>query len=452
MLGNNVTVCSKLRPVPLLYNLLFPVFFLLSAPYYFWKMWRRGGWQRGFNERFGRIGPAKLEPLTGAQVLWLHAVSVGEVNVSLQLIATLRPRLAGWKFLISTTTSTGMGELEKKLPADVARIYYPVDFPWSVRRALDAIRPAAIILVEAEFWPNFLWQARARGLPVCLANARVSDKSFRGYRRGALLFRELFGNFTAVGAQNDADAARLRELGCRPDAIHVTGNAKFDAAAPTGGATLEVPALLRPLGVPDDAQLLVAGSTHAGEEVLLAQMFLRLRQRFPKLFLVLVPRHFERTAAVIEQLRPTGLRHVLRTELADGKTCAPGTVDCLLVNTTGELRHFYHHATVVFVGKSLTATGGQNPIEPGALGKAMLFGPHMENFRPIAAEFVTSDAAVQVPDPPALEAALATLLADPARREQLGANALRVVQRNQGAAERTAEMIARRLQPVAPVA
>ena len=203
-----------------------------------------------------------------------------------------------------------------------------------------------------------------------------------------------------------------------------------------------MPALLRQAGVPDDALLLVAGSTHAGEEVLLAQMFRRLRQQFPRLFLVLVPRHFERTRALVEELRPTGLRLALRTELTDGKTFSTGTVDCLLVNTTGELRHFYRHATVVFVGKSLTATGGQNPIEPGALGKAMVFGPHMENFRPIAAEFVTSDAAVQVPDAAALESALGTLLADAARREQLGVNALRVVQRNQGAVERTAEMIA----------
>ncbi|MEQ2006043.1 MAG: 3-deoxy-D-manno-octulosonic acid transferase [Limisphaerales bacterium] len=429
----------------LFYNLLFPVFFLLSAPYYFWKMWRRGGWQRGFGERFGRIEAGKLQALAGAKVLWLHAVSVGEVNVSLQLIAALRPRLTGWKFIVSTTTSTGMGELEKKLPADVQRLYYPVDFPWAVRRALDSVHPAAVVLVEAEFWPNFLWQVSERGLPIFLANARVSDKSFRGYRRAAVLFQELFGNFTTVGAQNDADAARLRELGCRAAALHVTGNAKFDAAAPSGGASLDVPALLRQLSVPDDAHILVAGSTHAGEELLLAQMFLRLRERFPKLFLVLVPRHFERTKAVVEELRPTSLRLALRTELTDGKTLPPGTVDCLLVNTTGELRHFYRHATVVFVGKSLTATGGQNPIEPGALGKAMLFGPHMENFRPIAAEFVANDAALQVPAAAALEAAFAILLSDPARREQLGANALRVVQRNQGASERTAEMIAGKL-------
>ncbi len=429
----------------LLYNLLFPVCFLLGAPYYFWKLWRRGHWRSGFGERFGRIEPAKLQPLAGARVLWLHAVSVGEVGVCAQLVASLRPQLPGWQFVVTTTTTTGMGEAQKKLPPDVTRLYYPVDFPWSVRRTLRALRPAAIVLVEAELWPNLLWQAEALSLPVFLANARISDKSFPRYRAAGFLFRDRFRAFTGVGAQNQPDADRLAQLGCRPEAVLVTGNVKFDAVRPPDPAKLNIPALLRQLGVPDDAQLLVAGSTHDGEEALLAQMVLRLRTRFPKLFLVLVPRHFERTKAVVEALRATGIRFALRTELAEGKAFPPGSVDCLLVNTTGELMGFYTQATVAFVGKSLTAKGGQNPIEPGALGKAMVFGPHMENFRPIAADFVTSDAALQVPDAPALEAALATLLADPARREQLGANALRVVHRNQGAAARTAEMIAARL-------
>lgn len=429
----------------LLYNVLFAVFFGLSALYYFWKMWRRGGWRRGFGERFGDIAPEKLQPLANAKVLWLHAVSVGEVGVCAQLVATLRPQLPGWKFLVTTTTTTGMGEAEKRLPADVARLYYPVDFPWVVRRVLRAVRPAGVVLVEAELWPNFLWQTRALGLPVFLANARISDRSFPRYRRAGFLFRELFAAFAGVGAQNEPDATRLRALGCRPEAVAVTGNLKFDAVRPPDPAGLNAPALLRQLGVPDDAPVLVAGSTHDGEERLLAAMLPRLRARCPGLFLVLVPRHFERTKAVVEDLRSLGVRFALRTELAEGRTFAPGAVDCLLVNTTGELMSFYTRATVVFVGKSLTATGGQNPIEPGALGKPMLFGPHMENFRPIAADFVANDAAVRVPDAAALESALAALLADEARRVQLGANALRVVQRNQGASARTAEMIVRQL-------
>ncbi len=429
----------------LLYNVLFAVFFALSAPYYFWKMWRRGGWRRGFGERFGRIAPEKLQPLAGAKVLWLHAVSVGEVGVCAQLVATLRPQLPGWRFLVTTTTTTGMGEAEKKLPADVARLYYPVDFPWVVRRALRAVRPAAVVLVEAELWPNFLWQAQALGLPLFLANARISDRSFPRYQRAGFLFRGLFGAFAGVGAQNDPDAARLRALGCQPAAVTVTGNVKFDAVRPPDPARCNAPALLRQLGVPEDAPVLVAGSTHDGEERLLAAMLARLRNRCPGLFLVLVPRHFERTKAVVEELRAVGIRFALRTDLAEGKTFTPGAVDCLLVNTTGELMSFYTRATVVFVGKSLTATGGQNPIEPGALGKPMIFGPHMENFRPIAADFVANDAAVQVPDEAALEATLIALLTDEARRARLGANARRVVERNQGAAARTATLIVQHL-------
>jgi 3-deoxy-D-manno-octulosonic-acid transferase len=237
-------------------------------------------------------------------------------------------------------------------------------------------------------------------------------------------------------------------LGCRAPAVTVTGNLKFDAVRPPDPAKHNPAALLRQLGVPEDALVLVAGSTHDGEEALLAALCLRLRARFPQLFLVLVPRHFERTKGVCEDLRKAGCRLVLRTELADGKAHAPGSVDCLVVNTTGELMSFYTRATVAFVGKSLTARGGQNPIEPGALGKPMLFGPHMENFRPIAADFVAHDAAVQVADASALETALAALLADPTRRAQLGANALTVVRRNQGASARTAEMIARGLRGV----
>jgi len=428
-----------------LYQVFFAVFFALSAPYYFWKMWRRGGWRRGFGERFGAIAPEKLRPLADANVLWLHAVSVGEVGVCAQLVATLRPQLPGWKFLVSTTTTTGMGEAEKRLPADVARIYYPVDFPWVVRRVLRAVRPAAVVLVEAELWPNFLWQTQALGLPVFLANARISDRSFPRYRRAGFLFRGMFAAFAGVGAQNGPDAARLRALGCRAEAVSVTGNLKFDAVRPPDPAKHSPAELLRQLGVPDDAPVLVAGSTHDGEEHLLAAMLPRLRARCPSLFLVLVPRHFERTKAVTEELRALGVRFALRTELAEGKPFAPGSVECLLVNTTGELMSFYTRATVVFVGKSLTATGGQNPIEPGALGKPMVFGPHMENFRPIAADFVVSGGAMQVPDAAALESALADLLADEPRRAQLGSNALQVVRRNQGASARTAEMIVRHL-------
>ena len=428
-----------------LYNILFVFFFLLSAPYYFLKMWRRGNWQAGFAQRFGRHDGRLKQALTNRDVLWLHAVSVGEVNLCTQLIAALESRLPNLKFVVSTTTSTGMGELRKKLPPHIEKVYYPVDLRRFVHRAIATIHPVAIVLVEAEIWPNFLWRARDLGIPVFLANARVSARSFRGYLRCGFLFRELFGEFAGVGAQNEEDAQRLREIGCRPGAVQVVGNLKFDAAKLDVRRLLDVPALLRQLGVAEDARLLVAGSTHAGEEAILAEQFLRLKKKFPDLFLVLVPRHMERGKAVGDELRARGVKFVFRNELTATSQFAPGECECLLVNTTGELRYFYEHATLIFVGKSLTAEGGQNPIEPGALGKPMVFGPHMENFLPIASAFVVRQGAVQVRDAAELERIVGELLGDEARRAALGHNALKVVQENQGALERTVDMIVKLL-------
>lgn len=424
-----------------LYNILFTVGFGLSAPFYFLKLWRRGNWRAGFRERFGHYGSPTKHSVTNRHVLWLHAVSVGEVNLSAQLIKALEPRLPNIKFVVSTTTSTGLAELHKRLPRHIEKIYYPIDFRRCVARALASIHPDAVVLVEAEVWPNFMWKLRDRGTPVFLVNARLSERSYRGYRRLGFLFRPLFGSFAGVGAQNEADAARLVELGCRPANVRVVGSLKFDAARLDERRLLDVPALLRQVGIDPQAPLLVGGSTHAGEEALLAELCARLRARCPGLVLILVPRHFERGREVGRELEARKVRFMYRREITASTQLPPGGLDCLLVNTTGELRYFYEHATVIFVGKSLTAEGGQNPIEPGALGKAMVFGPNMQNFKAIAESFVTNDAAVQVRDAAELESAIARLLADPARREQLGRNALKVVRQNTGALERTVDMI-----------
>ncbi len=427
------------------YNILFTIFFVLSAPYYFMRMRRRGNWQKGFSERFGRYSTKFKQAITNRHTLWIHAVSVGEVNVCTQLIRALEPRAPNLKIVVSTTTTTGMGELHRKLPTHVSKIYYPIDRRVWVARALNTIRPEAIVLVEAEIWPNFLWRAHDHGWPVFLVNARLSDRSYRGYKRFGFLFRPLFGLLAGVGAQNEADAAKLRELGCRPEAIHIVGSLKFDAAKLDERRLLNVPALLRQLAVPRGAPILIGGSTHAGEEAVLAEIFLRLRARFPDLFLVLVPRHFERSQEVGRELDARGVDFVFRSEIMSHSKFAPGETDCLLVNTTGELKYFYEYATVIFVGKSLTAQGGQNPIEPGALGKPVVFGPNMQNFEEIARGFVAKDGAVQVRDAAELEKALADLLANEPRRAELGRNALKVVHDNLGAIDRTVDMIVRRL-------
>jgi 3-deoxy-D-manno-octulosonic-acid transferase len=424
-----------------LYNIVFMIGFVLSSPYYFMRMWRRGNWQAGFRERFGRYTAGLKQVLTNRHVLWIHAVSVGEVNLCTQLIRALEPQVPNLKIVVSTTTTTGMAELRSRLPTHISKIYYPIDRRKFVSRALAVIHPIAIVLIEAEIWPNFIWRARGLGIPLFLANARLSDRSYRGYKRFGFLFRPLFAAFAGVGAQNETDAARLREVGCRPEAIQIVGNLKFDAAKLNERYTLDVPTLLRQIGVPPDAPILIGGSTHAGEEVLLAQLAQKLRARFPKLFLVLVPRHFERAREVGRQLEACNVKFIYRNDIISSTQLREGELDCLLVNTTGELRFFYQEATVVFVGKSLTAVGGQNPIEPGALGKAMVLGPNMQNFADITRSFVAGNGAIQVRDAAELEGAIAGLLADENRRAELGRNAQRVVQENLGALDRTVAMI-----------
>lgn len=429
-----------------IYNILFILGFCLAAPFYFLKMWRRGNWKSGFEQRFAIYNGNLKQALTNRHVIWIHAVSVGEVNICIELIRVLEQRLPNVKIVVSTTTSTGMGELQKKLPPHIEKIYYPIDRRKFVRRALGTIHPEAIILVEAEIWPNFLWHAFDLKIPVFLVNARLSEKSYRGYRRFGFLFRNIFSRFSGVGCQNETDAARLKDIGFRPEVIRVVGNLKFDAARLDTHRRLDVRHLLDQAGVPKDALILLGGSTHAGEEQILAEIYRNLKRTHPNLFLVVVPRHFERSKEVAGQIESVGLKCLYRTELAVDTQLQPGSVDCLLVNTTGELRFFYEHADVIFVGKSLTAEGGQNPIEPGALGKAMIFGPNMQNFIPIANAFLQRDGAVQVKNRQELEQMIADLLNNPSRRKELGANALNVVQENRGAMERTVDLISSKLE------
>lgn len=423
------------------YNILFVLFFWLSAPYYFWKLWRRGNWRTGFGQRFARYTSEFKESLAQRPVIWLHAVSVGEVGVCCQLLRALAPRLSDYQILVSTTTTTGMAELQRLLPPHVLRMYYPADFAGSVRRALRAVQPRAVILVETELWPNFLCHAVAAGCPLFLVNARFSKTSLRNYRLAGFFLRPIFAKFQAVGCQQGDDLQRVIELGFRLDAVHVTGNLKFDAAQPAPRAALDVPALLRQIGVGEKALLLVAGSTHAGEEAILGDILLRLRPRFPNLFLILVPRHFERTREVVRELETRGVKFICRSEIPAEGRVVPGPFECLLVNTTGELKFFYEHATVVFIGKSLTAEGGQNPIEPAAVGRPVIFGPNMQNFTSVVRAFLAGGAVLQVQDAAELEHTLADLLADERRRGDLGARAREVVRQNLGATERTVQLI-----------
>lgn len=430
-----------------IYNILFSIFFVLSSPYYFYRMARRGNWGPGFWERFGSYDANLKQALTNRHILWVHAVSVGEVNLLVHFIGALEKRAPNLKFVVSTTTTTGMGILRRRLEPHISKIYYPIDRRGIVTRALCTINPDAVVLFETEIWPNFIWTAQKRGVPLFLVNARLSDRSFRGYKRFGFLFRQLFAAFEGIAAQNQVAAERFRAVGAAPDRIRMTGNLKYDAAAAanSGGMGLDVSGLLKQVGVNGDTPILIGGSTHDGEEVILADIVGRLRAQFPKLFLILVPRHFERSNDVARKLRERGVKVFFRSAIRPDTRLGREEIDCLLVDTTGELQFFYEHATVVFMGKSLTAEGGQNLIEPGAFGKAIVFGPNMQNFADIARQFVEKSGAVQVRDATGLEKVLGELFEDQYQRAELGRNALLVISENVGAMERTVEMVLEKL-------
>ena len=308
--------------------------------------------------------------------------------------------------------------------------------------ALVTIRPKAVILVEAEIWPNFLWGIQARNIPHFLVNTRISKKSYKSYRRFGFIFRSLFGGFTGVGAQSDDDAKKLFELGCDEKVVQVFGSCKFDDIEIKREYRINISSLLRGLGVQDQAPIIVAGSTHNGEEEILARLFKRLQKKYPDIFLILVPRHQERGKEVGEVLAKQSVNFLFRNQISDG--IAPMefvNLECLLVNTTGELRYFYEKATLVFVGKSLTAKGGQSPVEPAALAKPIIFGPHMGNFEEITAKFLSNEAAIQVADEFELEKAFELLIKDQSKRDSLGKAAQKVVRENEGAIEQTVSMI-----------
>ena len=421
--------------IRLLYNLLFCAFFVITAPFYFWKMWRRGAWRTGFGQRFGFYDALTRQRLSARRNIWLHAVSVGEVNLSVPLLRRLQEEWPDHQFVVSTTTATGMAELRKKVP-EVTAIYYPIDFGFAVRRALSVINPGFVVLIEAEIWPNFLWQAADRGIPVALANARLSQRSFRGYRRVQCLFRRLFESLAAIGAQSEPDAERWIQLGCHPDRVSITGNLKFDAIVTAAPGRVDARGLLARLEVKPESKIIVAGSTHPGEAAIIGEAFQNLKREIGNVFLIVVPRHMERSAAAETELIRAGCvvaRRSRSDELAPGK-------DCLLVDSTGELLDFYAVADVVFVGKSLRVGGGQNPLEAVGLEKPVIFGPQMGNFRDIVEILLQEGAARRITESDVLSE-LKLILTQAEVVSALIGGGRGVLKKNRGTLEKTVRML-----------
>ena len=421
-----------------LYRLLFFPVMLIASPYYLRRMLRRGGYGENFGQRFGAV-PSLPAKRSGAKRIWLQAVSVGEVLAVGPLIETLAS-MSDAEVYLTTTTSTGYRLARERYTARCVAIgYFPVDgWPFSAR-AWRRVRPDLVILAEGERWPEHIRQASSRGVPVVCINARMSDRGYRRMRRAPGLMRSLFGGVTLWLAGSDQDAERLRNLGFPPGRVRTTGNLKLDITIPAM-ADAEKTALRRDLGLAEGPTLL-GSSTWPGEEEAVVRAWRACQAAGSAPALILVPRHAERRAEVRAVLDSLGVRSHFRSTGP-----ASAQVDVAVGDTTGELRKLTQLADVVFVGKSLPPHHeGQTPVEAAALGKPILFGPEMSNFREIARDLVRRGAARIVRTPEELASASRELLADPAKRAAM-ADAARAWQHgNQGALSRTVAELRREL-------
>ena len=422
-----------------IYNLLFPFALLIMLPGLAMRIARRGNYRRKFLQRFGFYDAEVKARLTAGGRTWIHSISVGETFLALKLARKMKELDPTLKIVLSVTTSTGFALAEKSATDWLEVIYNPLDALPFVHRALKFIRPAQLIFIEA-MWPNLLLGAKMRGIPVAMI-PRLSQRSERRFHKFRFFTGGFFGAFDCLCAQEVEDPPRLESVGADPAKIQVTGSIKFDHADDKpSGRVEELREATESLGVKHGAPILLAGSTFPGEEKILVQLFCELRTQFPDLFLILVPRHVERTPEILGEIKPFGLNIALRTRPENGAGKNAKT-DCLIVDTTGELRDWYHVGTVIFIGKSLESYGGQNPVEAAVAGKPVIVGPHMENFKNIVRLLLEHRAAIQVADIAGLKNEVARLLSQPELRQEMTRHIHKALESHQGATARAASLL-----------
>jgi 3-deoxy-D-manno-octulosonic-acid transferase len=429
---------------------------LLALPWLLYQRFRHGKYRDGFRAKFFGDVPKRRG---GKPCLWLHAVSVGEVNLLEPILKRWEARHSDWDIVISTTTQTGFALAQKKYaPRQV--IYCPLDFTWAVEAAMRGIRPTLFVLAELELWPNLISAAKRNGAKVAVINGRLGEKSFRGYRRIKGLVQRVLCQIDLLAVQNDEYAERFAALGAASECVRVTGSIKFDGAR-TDRQSREIQRLAGLAGVETNDVVFLAGSTQDPEESFALSVFERLSTEYPQLKLVLVPRHPERFNDVASHLDRRGVSYQRRSRLgqANGGREAPGKVNdreapisrpprvprVTLVDAVGELGHWWGLSKIAFVGGSLTNRGGQNMIEPAAYGAAISFGPNTWNFRDVVTQFLGDEAAVVVTGEQELESFVRRCLADSDFAESLGRRAKELVLRQQGATDRTIELLERLL-------
>jgi 3-deoxy-D-manno-octulosonic-acid transferase len=412
-----------------LYSVALAVGMLVSLPYWLFQMVRHGKYRKGLAERLGRL-PSRLHlPQEQEPVIWVHAVSVGEVLAAAGLVEELQRRFAQHRIFISTTTDTGQA-LARQRFGEANVFYFPLDFAFAIRPYLVALRPRMVVIAETEFWPNFMRLAHASGARIAVVNARISDRSWPSYRRFRGLLRRLLANVDLFLAQTPEDAARLLDVGAAPERVRVTGNLKFDIPAPAPPAIVE--SVRKSIAASHAGPVLVCGSTVEGEEPLLLKAFENLLVQHAEAVMILAPRHPERFAAVAALLDQMSIRFWRRSRW-NGEALTGGV---FLLDTIGELAALYAVADIAFVGGSLVPRGGHNIIEPAQHGVAIVVGNHTENFRDVVSLFQSQDA-VRIAGPAELPLLLLELLASDAERRALGQRAAETMRLQTGATERT---------------
>ena len=407
-------------------------FFVICVPLWLFSSKRRStlfkrlGWQSFPRHPYSRSGKPKQKPV------WVHALSIGELLSAGSLIPRLRSQLEDRPLYLSVSTASAFAMAQDRFVRSCDGIFYfPYDVAFAVTRCLDAVDPALIVLVETDIWPGFLAEVRRRQIPCCLANGRLSPDSFRTYSRFRRLFEPAFNTFRWIFPQSPGEAQRFTAIGVAPERLRHTGNLKFDvAAAPPGDDALA--ALRKNFFITADAPMLIAGSTHRGEEEIIRSCYLRLRRRFPALGLIIVPRRPERGAEVAELFRTHGVEAALASQLIR-------SMPVIVVDRLGYLSRLYALADVAVIGGSFVPQGGQNPIEPAASGKPVLFGPDMHDFPDVAAWLLKAGGAIQARDEEELFSACNRLFSDPREARTIGERARSVVVDHQGATERVVQ-------------
>jgi 3-deoxy-D-manno-octulosonic-acid transferase len=422
----------------LLYSALLAASLLISLPYWMFGKRRHGKYREGLRERLGRV-PSRLQGHS-KPAIWIHAVSVGEVLAVSELVGELRRRFPLYQVVLSTTTATGQ-KLAKKHFGEDSVFYFPLDFAFAIQPYLTTLKPQLIVIAETEFWPNFLRLSRKSGARITLVNARISDRSWPGYRRAMRIgvLPAVLDDIDLFLAQTDEDARRLCDIGASAERVEVSGNLKFDVAAPDPPAVV---ASLRAVFQQSGAgPVIVCGSTVGEEEGLLLLAFQNVLASHPQAVMILAPRHPERFGEVAQLLEQMGIRY-WRRSLWSGDSIAGGV---LLVDTIGELASLYALGDVAFVGGSLVPRGGHNIIEPAQHGVPIIVGKHTENFRDIVGLFQSKEA-VRVVGPAEFPLVLMDLLSNEADRIALGRRAAETLRSQMGATERTVKALERLLE------